>query len=63
VNFSKKLHNADDAARPATLRDDGRSVRIRFVDFSQPAGPSRSQEKRFPEHRDPARSAMRLQPL
>src|SRR5438132_2173037 len=50
VNFSKKLHNAGDAARPATLRDDGTFLfESGLVDFSpnrqvQPG----SQEKPFP---------------
>src|SRR5258707_3677606 len=50
VNFSKKLHNAGDAARPATLRDDGTFLfESGLVDFS----PNRqvqagSQEKPFP---------------
>src|SRR5258706_7678615 len=50
VNFSKKLHNARDAARPATLRDDGTFLfESGLVDFS----PNRqvqagSQEKPFP---------------
>ena len=50
VNFSKKLHNAGDAARPATLRDDGTFLfESGVVDFS----PNRqvqagSQEKPFP---------------
>jgi len=35
VNFSKKLHNAGDAARPATLRDDGTFLfESGLVDFS-----------------------------
>ncbi len=50
VNFSKRLHNAGDAARPATLRDDGTFLfESGLVDFSpnrqvQPG----SQEKPFP---------------
>jgi hypothetical protein len=50
VNFSKKLHNAGDAARPATLREDGTFLfESGLVDFS----PNRqvqagSQEKPFP---------------
>src|SRR6266478_6455480 len=50
VNFSKKLHNAGDAARPATLRDDGTFLfESGLVDFS----PNRqvqagSKEKPFP---------------
>src|SRR5467141_2726420 len=50
VNFSKKLHNAGNAARPATLRDDGTFLfESGLVDFS----PNRqvqagSQEKPFP---------------
>src|SRR6202795_2751975 len=50
VNFSKKLHNAGDAARPATLRDDGTFLfESGLVDFS----PNRqvqagSNEKPFP---------------
>jgi hypothetical protein len=50
VNFSKKLHNAGDAARPATLRDDGTFLfESGLVDFT----PNRdvqagSKEKPFP---------------
>jgi hypothetical protein len=64
VNFSKKLHNAGDAARPATLRSDGTFLfESGLVDFS----PNRqlqagSKEKPFPPpaSRSRARSAMRI---